>query len=168
MWHSRDPRRPQKTFTVRLPRLAGAGIAPGATGEIGLETNKAGPLRIQIVDDNIDAAATLATLLELQGHQVSVENDGRSALRRARLDRPQVLLLDIGLPDMDGYELARQIRAMPDTAGAMLVALTGYGQGRDRREAESAGFDHHLVKPASMEQIEDILAQARARLEEAA
>jgi CheY-like chemotaxis protein len=121
-------------------------------------------LRIQIVDDNIDAAATLSTLLELQGHEVSVEHDGRSALRRARLDRPQVLLLDIGLPDMDGYELARQIRAMPDTAGAVLVALTGYGQGRDRREAEAAGFDHYLVKPASMEQIEEILAQVRAGL----
>jgi CheY-like chemotaxis protein len=65
---------------------------------------------------------------------------------------------------MDGYELARQVRAMPDTADAVLVALTGYGQGRDRRDAQAAGFDHHLVKPASMEQIEEILAQARERL----
>jgi signal transduction histidine kinase/ActR/RegA family two-component response regulator len=150
-------------FVVRLPCVDTVAVpAEAASGAV---AERAPPkrLRIQIVDDNIDAAATLATLLELQGHSVSVEHDGRSALRRARLDRPEVLLLDIGLPDMDGYELARQIRALPDTADAVLVALTGYGQGRDRREAERAGFDHHLVKPASIEQVEEILAQARGR-----
>jgi CheY-like chemotaxis protein len=75
-----------------------------------------------------------------------------------------VLLLDIGMPDMDGYELARAMRKMPETANAMLVALTGYGEGRDREAARRAGFDHHLVKPASMEQVGDILAQARRRV----
>jgi signal transduction histidine kinase/CheY-like chemotaxis protein len=150
-------------FFVRLPCIAVTNTPVGAEGNSGGERDALQPLCIQIVDDNVDAAATLATLLELRGHSVSVEHDGRGALRRARLERPQVLLLDIGLPDMSGYELARQIRALPDTAGAVLVALTGYGQGSDRREAELAGFDHHLVKPASMEQVEEILAQARAR-----
>jgi CheY-like chemotaxis protein len=86
-------------------------------------------------------------------------------LQRARIERPQVLLLDIGLPDMDGYQLAREIRALPELAGAVLVALTGYGQGRDRREAERSGFDYHLVKPAPMDKIAEILAQARERLQ---
>jgi signal transduction histidine kinase/CheY-like chemotaxis protein len=151
-------------FVVRLPRLVPSGAAEQAAVDSARGSGQAPPLRIQIVDDNVDAAATLATLLEMRGHSVSVEHDGRGALRRARLDKPQVLLLDIGLPDMDGYELARQIRAVPDTAGAVLVALTGYGQGRDRREAELAGFDFHLVKPASMDQVEETLAQARDML----
>jgi CheY-like chemotaxis protein len=92
---------------------------------------------------------------------VCVEHDGRTALQRARLQRPQVLLLDIGLPDMDGYDLARAMRKLPETANAVLVALTGYGQGQDRADAARAGFNHHLVKPASMEQVGEILAQAR-------
>jgi signal transduction histidine kinase/ActR/RegA family two-component response regulator len=149
-------------FVVRLPRLAepanGAANASESNGALDPEA----PLRVLVVDDNIDAALMLATLLELQGHSVCVEHDGRNALSRARLQRPQVLLLDIGLPDMDGYQLARQMRAMPETAKAVMVALTGYGQGQDRLEAQRAGFDHHLVKPASMEQVSEILAQARA------
>jgi signal transduction histidine kinase/CheY-like chemotaxis protein len=150
-------------FFVRLPCIEVAAIPSQVEPDSAARPQSPQSLRIQVVDDNIDAAGTLATLLELQGHSVSVEHDGRGALRRARLERPQVLLLDIGLPDMSGYELSRQIRALPDMAGAMLVALTGYGQGRDRHEAERSGFDHHLVKPASLEQVEQILAQARAR-----
>ena len=111
-----------------------------------------------VVDDNQDAAQMLATLLEVQGHAVSVEYDGRGALQRARLERPQVMLLDIGLPDTDGYALARLLRAIPELAGATLVALTGYGQHEDRRRAEEAGFDHHLVKPADLAQVGEILA----------
>lgn len=151
-------------FLVRLPRLVQASVQAAAASTSAGEAGAGEGLRLLIVDDNSDAATTLATLLELQGHCVSVEHDGRGALRRARLQRPQVLLLDIGLPDIDGYELARQLRAMPETAGAVLVALTGYGQRQDRREAERAGFDHHLVKPTSIEQVGGILAQARARV----
>jgi signal transduction histidine kinase/CheY-like chemotaxis protein len=150
-------------FFVRLPCIEVDAMPSEVERDSAGRPQSPQSLRIQVVDDNIDAAVTLATLLELQGHSVSVEHDGRGALRRARLVRPQVLLLDIGLPDMSGYELARQIRALPGMAGAVLVALTGYGQGSDRREAEQAGFDYHLVKPASMEQVEGILAQARAR-----
>ena len=111
-----------------------------------------------VVDDNQDAAQMLATLLEVQGHAVSVEYDGRGALKRARLELPQVMLLDIGLPDTDGYALARQLRALPELHGATLIALTGYGQNEDRRLAEEAGFDHHLVKPADLGQVARILA----------
>jgi CheY-like chemotaxis protein/two-component sensor histidine kinase len=150
-------------FCICLPRLAipadaavdeapGAGV-PGQSG-----------LRVMVVDDNVDAAQMLAALLEVQGHAVCVEYDGRGALERARLERPEVLLLDIGLPDMDGYELARRLRGQPESAHATLVALTGYGQSQDRKEAEEAGFDHYLVKPADMAQVNEVLAEAaRAR-----
>jgi len=122
-----------------------------------------GNLRVLVVDDNADAAQMLAALLEVQGHAVSVEYDARGALARARHEHPDVLLLDIGLPDMDGYELARRLRAQPENAGATLVALTGYGQSQDRQEARRAGFDHYLVKPADLNEVNDVLAQAEAR-----
>jgi signal transduction histidine kinase/ActR/RegA family two-component response regulator len=123
-----------------------------------------GALRVMVVDDNVDAAQMLAALLEVQGHVVSVEYGGKGALEHARRECPDVLLLDIGLPDMDGYELARRLRSQPESAGATLVALTGYGQSQDRKEAEQAGFDHYLVKPADMDQVNKVLAEAaRAR-----
>jgi signal transduction histidine kinase/ActR/RegA family two-component response regulator len=149
-------------FSVCVPRLAvpasGRRAEPGE--DDGAETNH---LRVMVVDDNADAAQMLAALLEVQGHAVSVEYDARGALERARLEHPDVLLLDIGLPDMDGYELARRLRAQPESAGATLVALTGYGQHQDREEAQQAGFDHYLVKPADLDQVNDVLAQAEAR-----
>jgi CheY-like chemotaxis protein len=113
-----------------------------------------------VVDDNVDAAQMLAALLEVQGHAVSVEYDARGALERAQREQPDVLLLDIGLPDMDGYELARCLRSQAGSARATLVALTGYGQSQDRKEAEQAGFDHYLVKPADMDQVNEVLAEA--------
>ena len=122
-----------------------------------------GNLRVLVVDDNADAAQMLAALLEVQGHAVSVEYDARGALARARSEHPDVLLLDIGLPDMDGYELARRLRAQPENARATLVALTGYGQNQDREEAQQAGFDHYLVKPADLNEVNDVLALADAR-----
>jgi CheY-like chemotaxis protein len=150
-------------FRICLPRVA----APG--GAIGDDTSGAGMqgpggLRVMVVDDNVDAAQMLAALLEVQGHAVSIEYDARGALERAQRERPDVLLLDIGLPDMDGYELARCLRAQRESAHATLVALTGYGQHQDRKEAEEAGFDHYLVKPADMDQVNAVLAEAaRAR-----
>jgi signal transduction histidine kinase/CheY-like chemotaxis protein len=150
-------------FIIRLPRLERPRGEPARASDSGAGAEREAPLCVLVVDDNIDAALMLATLLEMQGHSVCVEHDGRNALRRARLQRPQVLLLDIGLPDMDGYELARAMRRLPETANAVLVALTGYGQGQDRADAQQAGFNHHLVKPASMEQVGAILAQARQR-----
>ncbi|MEW6373787.1 MAG: ATP-binding protein [Pseudomonadota bacterium] len=149
------------SFTVLLPRLAGpegAGRPDAARGDA---AQAAAPLRIMVVDDNVDAAAMLAVLLEMAGHEVAVEHRSQDALARARLDPPQVCLLDIGLPDMDGKELARQLRSLPGTAGALLVAITGYGQESDRAGALAAGFDHYLVKPIDTARLEGILARGR-------
>ncbi|MFC3458837.1 MULTISPECIES: hybrid sensor histidine kinase/response regulator [Massilia] len=147
-------------FEICLPRLdALSGAAAGQetyAAEVGDQ-----PLRVLVVDDNQDAAQMLATVLEVQGHAVAVEYDGRGALQRARRERPEVMLLDIGLPDTDGYALARQLRAIPELRGAVLVALTGYGQQEDLRQAEEAGFDHHLVKPADLGRVSEILASVQ-------
>jgi PAS domain S-box-containing protein len=145
-------------FTVRLPRLiedAGQGSRQNADGKLAQEDAS---LRIMVVDDNEDAAAMLAMLLEASGHQVIVEHRSLQALERARQEHPQVCLLDIGLPEIDGLELARRLRAQPETAHALLIAVTGYGQDQDRRETHEAGFDHHLVKPVDMNQLAAILA----------
>jgi len=140
-------------FTVCLPRLAVP--APAAAGEEGKAAlAPAGRvLQVMIVDDNVDAAEMLAMLLETAGHRVSVEHDARAALARAPGDAPDVFLLDIGLPGMDGTELARRLRALPECAGAVLVAVTGYGQDSDRERTQAAGFDHHLVKPLDMQTL---------------
>jgi signal transduction histidine kinase/CheY-like chemotaxis protein len=149
-------------FAICLP--CAARLPAAAAGRTAADNgNLRGNLRVLVVDDNADAAQMLAALLEVQGHAVSVEYDGRGALARARREHPDVLLLDIGLPDMDGYELARRLRAQPENAGATLVALTGYGQNQDREEAQQAGFDHYLVKPADLNEVNEVLAQAEAR-----
>jgi CheY-like chemotaxis protein len=111
-----------------------------------------------VVDDNKDAADVLATLLELEGHRVLVETDPCAALERARDEKPEVMLLDIGLPTLDGYELARRLRQAPETASATLIALTGYGRDEDRRRSHQAGFDHHLVKPVDPERLSSLLS----------
>ena len=147
------------TFTVCLPRLS-LPEAPdaGANQENPVEP---GPkaLRILIVDDNVDAASMLAMLLESCGHMVMVEYGGHEGLARATAERPDVCLLDIGLPGMDGIELARRLRQLPETAGAVLIAATGYGQESDRERTRSAGFDHHLVKPLDLKRLFAILEQ---------
>lgn len=118
-----------------------------------------------VVDDHEDAAEMLAMLVSALGHQVIVEHDSLRALARSRVERPDVCLLDIGLPDMNGNELARHLRGQAETAGALLVAVTGYGQEQDRKNALAAGFDHHLVKPADSARIAALLADAvRARM----
>jgi signal transduction histidine kinase/ActR/RegA family two-component response regulator len=152
-------------FSICLPaaaRTPAAAHDAGAANDAYVAPDN-GNLRVLVVDDNADAAQMLAALLEVQGHAVSVEYDARGALARARSEHPDVLLLDIGLPDMDGYELARRLRAQPENARATLVALTGYGQNQDRAEARQAGFDHYLVKPADLNEVNDVLAQAEAR-----
>ena len=116
-----------------------------------------------MVDDNADAADMLTLLLESNGHVVMVEHESRRALERARIDTPDVAILDIGLPDMDGNELARRLRAEPTNAGMLLVAVTGYGQELDRSNALDAGFDHHLVKPVDTAVLTALLAQESPR-----
>jgi CheY-like chemotaxis protein len=116
------------------------------------------PLKIMVVDDNVDAAQTLSLMLKTVGHQVIIEYGAKSALDVARTELPDACVLDIGLPEMDGNELARRLRARPETAKILLIALTGYGQARDREEAMAAGFDHHMVKPVDMAKLTDVLA----------
>jgi CheY-like chemotaxis protein len=111
------------------------------------------------VDDNVDAASMLAMLLEASGHEVLVEHCARQALERSRKDAPQVYLLDIGLPDIDGNELAQRLRAQPETTNAVLIAVTGYGQEKDRVRTLAAGFDHHLVKPVDTKNLISLLAE---------
>jgi CheY-like chemotaxis protein len=114
-----------------------------------------------VVDDNVDAAGMLAMLLEASGHTVLVEHDPLRALAQARSARPDVCLLDIGLPEIDGNELARRLRAQPETAHSVLIAVSGYGQEQDRRAALEAGFSAHLVKPVDIEALTALLAGVR-------
>jgi CheY-like chemotaxis protein len=118
--------------------------------------------RVLVVDDNVDAADLLAEALESWGHAVSVAHDAVAALKLLEGLRPELMLLDIGLPVMDGYELARRIRADPVNATARLVAVTGYGQPKDRAASAAAGFDAHLVKPVDLETLEAELSRVMA------
>ncbi len=112
-----------------------------------------------MVDDNEDAAELLASALELMGHTVRVAHDGPAALKLAPEFDPELALLDIGLPVMDGYELARRLRDDPALRRVPLVALTGYGQPSDRERSEAAGFDAHLVKPVDIERVAALIRQ---------
>jgi CheY-like chemotaxis protein len=113
--------------------------------------------KILVVDDNMDAAETLALLLRARGHEVRVAHDGASALEVSRTFEPEAALLDIGLPQFDGYELARRMRG-EQRRQLLLIALTGYGRDDDRRLSAAAGFDHHLVKPVDFLTVESLLA----------
>lgn len=133
-------------FRIRLARLQEDLPATGTPGE-GAARAAVHGLRVLVVDDNADAAAMLCMLLKAAGHQVMVEHAGAEALALARAWRPQACLLDIGLPGMSGLELAQRLREDAATNAAVLIAVTGYGQESDRKDAMAAGFDHHLVKP---------------------
>lgn len=113
--------------------------------------------RILVVDDNADAAESLAELLELDGHEVFCAGDGREALDAARAHQPELILLDIGLPGKNGYEVAKELRAAPDLKQPVLVAISGYGQDGDRERSQEAGFQHHLVKPVDFVAIQALL-----------
>jgi len=134
-------------FTVCLPLLADANkdADQGAGDPRSVAPRFA--LRVLVVDDNQDAAQMLGMLLKASGHEVMIEYGPRKALEVARVERPDVCLLDIGLPEMDGNELARRLKAQPETAGAVLIAVTGYGQEHDRETSLAAGFREHFVKP---------------------
>jgi CheY-like chemotaxis protein len=149
------------TFTVCLPRLPADERQIDAQASDPSSQKTAAPLRILVVDDNVDAASMLSMLLEAAGHEVMTEHGSRAALARAEADAPQVCILDIGLPEMDGNALAQRLRAMPQTAGAVLVAVTGYGQENDRQQTLAAGFDHHLVKPVDTQALMAIFAGLR-------
>jgi len=110
------------------------------------------------VDDNVDAAQSLAMLLKVSGHQVRMAHTGPTALQEALDYRPNAVLLDIGLPGMDGYEVAKRIRQQPALQNVVLVAMTGYGQETDRHRSREVGFNAHLVKPADFGKVQQILA----------
>src|SRR5262249_22425689 len=114
-------------------------------------------LRILIVDDNQDAAKSLAVLLRFEGHDVAVVNDGEAALTAMQDFSPDLAFLDIGMPGMDGYDLCRRIRQQPAFKKVLLVALTGWGQAEDRRRSREAGFDRHLVKPVEPHSLTRLL-----------
>jgi two-component system CheB/CheR fusion protein len=113
--------------------------------------------RILIVDDDRDAADALAELMRDFGHDVSTAHDGRSALESATTHRPELVLLDISMPEMDGFEVAHRLREEVGLQDAILVALTGYGEDRHRRLSREAGFDHHLTKPVDASKLEELL-----------
>jgi CheY-like chemotaxis protein len=148
------------TFALTLPTVA----APHGREADAYEANQADAARVSvmIVDDNVDAGESLATLLEAHGHNVTVKAHPREAIAAAREQAQQVFILDIGLPDMDGYELARQLRDAPGGRDALFIALTGYGQAHDRVLSKTVGFDYHFVKPMDVERLRQILARAGA------
>ena len=149
-------------FTVRLPVAErGVDAAPAAGERKGSGIQLPGS-RVLVVDDNHDAADSLGLLLRFLGAEVMVVHDGPGALGAMKTFRPAVVLLDLGMPEMDGLEVARRVRADPQMRGTTLVALTGWGQREDRRRTGEVGFDYHLVKPADMGTLEAILSTAPA------
>jgi CheY-like chemotaxis protein len=164
-------------FTVRLPRAvtaatdgATAADTPGANDQ----QSEAAPnvqqiaarsrtLRVLVVDDNVDAADTLADLLRLSGHDVRLAYDGPSAVEAAVTFRPTAVVLDLGLPGLNGFEVARHLRSHPTTRDAVLFAVSGYGQDEDRRRSKEAGFNRHFVKPLDFQVLLTALAEAAER-----
>lgn len=144
-------------FSVRLP-LAESTPEPGFQDSLTGPVATGQPLRVLVVDDNVDAAQTLGMLLEAAGHQVRLAHHGEAGIDIAHEHRPQAVFLDIGLPRLDGYEVARRLREDVLNRSTCLVAMTGYGQSIDRERARTAGFDHHLVKPADFSRVQAILA----------
>jgi CheY-like chemotaxis protein len=141
-------------FVVRLPALSGAGapIAP-----IGTAQHSAPTSRVLVVDDNVDAADMLVMLLQMFGHQAKAVYSGQAALATAVEYEPDFVLLDIGLPDMNGYEVAQHLRQLQQTKNVRLIAITGYGHDADRQRSKEAGIDLHLVKPVDPKRLQDVL-----------
>ncbi|HJV71337.1 hybrid sensor histidine kinase/response regulator [Ideonella sp.] len=147
-------------FRVYLPLQPQAADSPHAA-----EPVPASPVvrrRILVVDDNVDVADTTAAILGLSGHTLCTAHDGAEALAQAEAFQPEVVLLDIGLPVMDGYEVARRLRELPATREVLLIALTGYGQSADRQRGREAGFDEHLLKPIDPTVLDELIARGRA------
>jgi len=154
--HSEGPGRGAE-FTISLPWEA---RRPVAAEDPVAEPDASRALRVLVIEDIRDAAETLRDLLQVFGYQVEVAYDGLDGLRKAREFHPDVVLCDIGLPGMDGYSLASELRRNPSTALARLIAVTGYGTEADRRRAREAGFEAHLTKPVSPDMLEEVLRAA--------
>ena len=157
-------------FVLRLPMLvrSATDLSVVASATLSASLRPSAPpagngCRVLLVDDNVDAAQTLAVLLEMSGHAVQLAYDGWSSIDAAMAYRPEVVLLDIGLPGLDGYQVAQRIRQQAELDGIVLIALTGYGRDTDRKHSQQAGFDHHLVKPASIDEIDALLCAVVAK-----
>ena len=148
------------TFTLRLPR-ATAPSRPAAAADAA--PHAVAPRRVLLVEDNADAASALAELLSLEGHDVHLATDGLAGLEAARRLLPDAVVLDLGLPGIDGYELARRLRAEPALSGVLLIALSGWAGREERSLSAAAGIDHHLVKPAPAGRIAELLGEATSR-----
>jgi CheY-like chemotaxis protein len=148
-------------FTLRLPALADeqSHRAEKATG--GADATELPPRRVLVVDDSPDAADTLAMMLQLVGQDARAAYDGPSALCLARDFRPALVFLDIGMPGMNGFDVAHRLPEEPGLGGTVLVAVTGWGQDEDRRRSAEAGFDHHLVKPVEPDDVQKVLADPK-------
>jgi signal transduction histidine kinase/ActR/RegA family two-component response regulator len=160
--HSEGPGRGSE-FVICLPLMTPAGL-PAVGDPVTAECQAARPQhrRILVADDNLDALESLAALLALNGHEVHRAQDGAGALQAAMRHRPEVIFLDIGMPQMDGYEVARRIRAHECGKEMLLIAVTGWGQESDRQRSFAAGFDFHLVKPVDLEKLNQLLSKVSA------
>ncbi len=152
------------TFTVRIPLVdphlcTAEDPSSTRTSQVPLPVSGR---RVLVVDDNVDGAESLASMLQIAGHEIRTAHSGPQALEAARPFQPEVVFLDIGLPGMNGYEVARAIRGEPSLSGVVLVALTGWGSDDDKRQSKEAGFDFHLTKPVELSAIESILARGAA------
>jgi len=144
-------------FTVRLP-VSRLMHAPARSSAKPARRSMAGRRRVLIVDDNVDAAETLSMVVATMGHDAETVHNGPAALDAASNKRPDLVLLDISMPGMDGFTVARRLRSQPGLRDIRVVALTGFGQQADRRRTREAGFDDHLVKPVSPEDLRRLLA----------
>ncbi len=150
-------------FVVRLPLLVEDEHKSNRRHDAPQRSErKLPPRRVLVVDDNVDAADSLAMLLRLLGQEVNVAYDGASALAQVEADPPAIAFLDLGMPKMDGYELARRLRSHSALQSVVLVALTGWGQPEDRQRTKEVGFDRHLVKPVEADALHQLLAEGRA------
>ena len=146
-------------FIVRLPVVLSLAQPLNDEEE---PVRSSGRRRVLVVDDNRDAAVSLAMMLKLMGNETKTAHDGLEALDVAAAYRPELILLDIGMPKLNGYDTARHIRQQPWGKGVVLVALTGWGQEEDRRKSQDAGFDHHMTKPIEPAALEKLLANLKA------
>lgn len=150
------------TFTLRLPLFqpavhpASPGASPSSTS-----SSASAPLKVLVVDDNVSSAETTAQILSMIGHSVALAHDGPEALETARSLRPDVIMLDLGMPGMSGYEVCRELRQDASFRDTMLIAQTGWGQERDREKTREVGFDHHLTKPVDFNELSALLARQR-------
>jgi signal transduction histidine kinase len=150
-------------FVVRLPALSNGERRPAADAPSASSVAMGAKRRILVVDDNVDVADTVAKFLRLHAHEVCIAHDGLAALEAAQSFSPEIVLLDIGLPRLNGYEVGRRLRHLPGGEQIVMVAVTGYGQEEDRLRSQAAGFDHHLVKPVDPAHLQQILTSECCR-----